>query len=208
MKGIVDYYVNNGSYVWEQFVRHFLISLYGILFASLIAIPLGFYLSKHRKLAPWIIRVASMLQTIPSIAMLSILMAILGLGVNTVIVAVFLYSLLPILNNTYTAILSIEASHLDVAKAMGMTPVQIIWKVELPLSLSLILGGIRNAIVLGVGITSVGTFIGAGGMGEIISRGLNMSNGSAVVWAGALPTAFMAILMDIGLGFFERKLRK
>ena len=208
MKGIVDYYVNNGSYVWEQFVRHFLISLYGILFASLIAIPLGFYLSKHRKLAPWIIRVASMLQTIPSIAMLSILMAILGLGVNTVIVAVFLYSLLPILNNTYTAILSIEASHLDVAKAMGMTPVQIIWKIELPLSLSLILGGIRNAIVLGVGITSVGTFIGAGGMGEIISRGLNMSNGSAVVWAGALPTAFMAILMDIGLGFFERKLRK
>lgn len=205
---IIDYYVHNGAYVLEQFFRHFLISIYGTLFACLFAIPLGFYLARHRKLSSWVIRVANIIQTIPSLAMLSILMIGMGIGANTVVVTVLLYSLLPILKNTYTAVISVDENLIDVAKGMGMTQWQILYKVELPLAVSVILGGVRNALVVAIGVTAIGTFIGAGGLGDIISRGINVSNGSAIVWAGALPTAFMAMSVDLLLGYLEKKLTK
>ncbi len=205
---ILQYYATNGNLVLEQFLRHFLISIYGVLFASIVAIPLGFKIARHRKLAPWVIRIGNIIQTIPSLAMLSILMIVMGLGPNTVVMTVFLYSLLPIVKNTYTAVLNVQPQLLDVAKGMGMTPRQILLKVELPLSMSIIIGGIRNALVLAIGITAIGTFIGAGGLGDIITRGINVSNGSAIVWAGALPTALMAILADLSLSYLERKLIK
>lgn len=205
---ILQYYATNGNLVLEQFLRHFLISIYGVLFASIVAIPLGFKIARHRKLAPWVIRIGNIIQTIPSLAMLSILMIVMGLGPNTVVMTVFLYSLLPIVKNTYTAVLNVQPQLLDVAKGMGMTPRQILLKVELPLSMSIIIGGIRNALVLAIGITAIGTFIGAGGLGDIITRGINVSNGSAIVWAGALPTALMAILADVSLSYLEKKLIK
>lgn len=205
---ILQYYAKNGNLVLEQFLRHFLISIYGVLFASIVAIPLGFKIARHRKLAPWVIRIGNVIQTIPSLAMLSILMIVMGLGPNTVVMTVFLYSLLPIVKNTYTAVLNVQPQLLDVAKGMGMTSRQILLKVELPLSMSIIIGGIRNALVLAIGITAIGTFIGAGGLGDIITRGINVSNGSAIVWAGALPTALMAILADLSLSYLERKLIK
>ncbi|MEG0327313.1 MAG: ABC transporter permease [Erysipelothrix sp.] len=205
---ILQYYATNGNLVLEQFLRHFLISIYGVLFASIVAIPLGFKIARHRKLAPWVIRIGNIIQTIPSLAMLSILMIVMGLGPNTVVVTVFLYSLLPIVKNTYTAVLNVQPQLLDVAKGMGMTSRQILLKVELPLSMSIIIGGIRNALVLAIGITAIGTFIGAGGLGDIITRGINVSNGSAIVWAGALPTALMAILADLSLSYLEKKLVK
>ena len=205
---ILQYYAANGNLVLEQFLRHFLISIYGVLFASIVAIPLGFKIARHRKLAPWVIRIGNIIQTIPSLAMLSILMIVMGLGPNTVVMTVFLYSLLPIVKNTYTAVLNVQPQLLDVAKGMGMTPRQILLKVELPLSMSIIIGGIRNALVLAIGITAIGTFIGAGGLGDIITRGINVSNGSAIVWAGALPTALMAILADLSLSYLEKKLIK
>lgn len=205
---ILQYYATNGNLVLEQFLRHFLISIYGVLFASIVAIPLGFKIARHRKLAPWVIRIGNIIQTIPSLAMLSILMIAMGLGPNTVVMTVFLYSLLPIVKNTYTAVLNVQPQLLDVAKGMGMTPRQILFKVELPLSMSIIIGGIRNALVLAIGITAIGTFIGAGGLGDIITRGINVSDGSAIVWAGALPTALMAILADVSLGYLEKRLIK
>ncbi|CAM4167415.1 ABC transporter permease [Erysipelothrix inopinata] len=205
---ILQYYATNGNLVLEQFLRHFLISIYGVLFASIVAIPLGFKIARHRKLAPWVIRIGNVIQTIPSLAMLSILMIVMGLGPNTVVMTVFLYSLLPIVKNTYTAVLNVQPQLLDVAKGMGMTSRQILLKVELPLSMSIIIGGIRNALVLAIGITAIGTFIGAGGLGDIITRGINVSNGSAIVWAGALPTALMAILADVSLSYLEKKLIK
>lgn len=208
MNELIEYYVTNGAYVWNQFIRHFLISAYGVLFASLVAVPLGFYIARHHRLASWLVALANLIQTIPSLAMLSILMMGLGIGANTVIVTVFLYSLLPILKNTYAAVNSVDKNLLDVAKGMGMTRFQVILRVEFPLALSVILGGIRNAMVLAIGITAIGTFIGAGGLGDIISRGIKVSNGSAIVFAGALPTAFMAVAIDFILGQIERKINK
>ena len=170
LQQLLYYYRENAGYVFEQFTRHFLISIYGVLFAAIVAIPLGFWIARHKKLADWIIGAANVIQTIPSLALLSILMLGLGLGSDTVIATVFLYL------------------------------------VELPLSLSVIMAGLRNALVVAIGITAIGTFIGAGGLGDIISRGVNATNGTAIILAGAIPTALMAVLADWLLGLMEKRL--
>lgn len=206
MSEFFSYYIQNASYVWMQCWRHFLISFYGVLLASAFAIPLGIFMARRVKLSKVVLSLANIIQTIPSLALLSILMVVLGLGANTVIATVFLYSLLPIFKNTVTAINEVDENLLDVAKGMGMKKSQILLKVELPLSLSIIMAGIRNAIVVAIGVTAIGTFIGAGGLGDIISRGINVSNGSAIIWAGAMPTALMAVMSDFLLGKLEKKL--
>ena len=208
IREIINYYVTNSAYVWDQVLRHFLMSFYGVLFAVILSVPLGFYLARKDKLANVVLKFANIIQTIPALALLSLLIVVVGLGPNTVVVAVFLYSILPILKNTITGVQNVSYEIKDVAKGMGMTPLQIVFKVELPLAISVILGGIRNALVFAIGVTAVGTFIGAGGLGDIISRGLNVSDGSSIVWAGALPTALMAVLVDIILTQVEKRLVK
>ncbi|WP_272928066.1 ABC transporter permease [Alkalibacterium sp. MB6] len=201
------YYVQqNGPYLWEQFLRHFLISIYGVLLAAIIAIPLGFYIARHGKLADWVIGIANVIQTIPSLAMLSILMLGFGIGTNTVIITVFLYSILPIIKNTYAGVKNVDNALLDAGKGMGMTWWQLTYKVELPMALSVIMAGLRNALVVGIGVTAIGTFIGAGGLGDIIQRGVNASSGGAIILAGAIPTALMAVLADLVLAWLERRL--
>lgn len=207
MLDFLRYYQINAGYIFDQFMTHFLITVYGVFFASLVAIPLGFWIARQKKiLSSWVISLANIIQTIPSLAMLSVLMVGVGLGVNTVVITVFLYSLLPILKNTYTAVSNVDKNLLDIAKGVGMTKRQILIKVKLPLSLSVIMAGIRNAIVVAVGITAIGTFIGAGGLGDIISRGINVTNGAPIIWAGAVPTAFMAVILDLALGRLEKRL--
>ncbi|MEK5187434.1 ABC transporter permease [Enterococcus sp. FSL R5-0957] len=200
------YFQENGSYIFAQFIRHLLISIYGVLFAAVVGIPVGIMISRRRKLANWVIRLANIIQTIPSLAMISILIIGLGLGVNVVIVTVFLYSLLPIIKNTYTGMIQVDKNILDVGKGMGMTARQRLFMVELPLSVSVIMAGIRNALVVAIGITAIGAFVGAGGLGDIIIRGTNATDGTSIILAGALPTALMAIITDWLLGILERRL--
>ncbi|KAF0559027.1 ABC transporter permease subunit [Pediococcus acidilactici] len=202
------YFSHNGMYVLSEFSRHFLISIYGVILAAIVGIPIGIFIAKNRKISDWVIGLANVIQTIPSLAMLSILMLGLGLGVSTVIVTVFLYALLPIIKNTYTGMLNVNNAYLDAGKGMGMTKLQVLWMIEIPLSLSVILAGIRNAMVLAIGITAIGTFVGAGGLGDIIIRGTNATNGGAIILAGALPTALMAIIVDLVLGALENRLRR
>ncbi|GEL14321.1 ABC transporter permease [Pediococcus cellicola] len=203
---LIYYFSHNGMYVLSQFSRHFLISIYGVLFAAIVGIPLGILISRHSKLSTTVIGIANVIQTVPSLAMLSIIMLGLGLGVNTVIATVFLYALLPIIKNTYSGMESVDASILDSGKGMGMTRFQLLYMVELPLSMSVIMAGIRNALVLAIGITAIGTFVGAGGLGDIIIRGTNATNGGAIILAGALPTALMAIISDLVLGWLQNRL--
>ncbi|KRM61292.1 glycine betaine carnitine choline ABC transporter ATP-binding protein [Paucilactobacillus vaccinostercus DSM 20634] len=203
---LITYFMQNGMYVLQQFGRHFLISIYGVLLAAIVGIPLGIFISRYRKLSSTVVGLANVIQTIPSLAMLSILMLGLGLGVNTVIVTVFLYSLLPILKNTYTGMQNVNKDVIDAGKGIGMTSWQRLYYVELPLSMSVIMAGLRNALVLAIGITAIGSFVGAGGLGDIIIRGTNATDGGAIILAGALPTALMAIIADGVLGFLEHRL--
>ncbi|MCY8578820.1 ABC transporter permease [Bacillus haynesii] len=200
------YYAQNGGYVLGEFYRHFLISAYGVLFAAVVGIPAGIVIARYRKISKWVFSITNVIQTIPALAMLAVLMLVMGLGANTVILSLFLYSLLPIIRNTYTGIVSIEHAYLESGKAMGMTKFQVLRMVELPLALSVIMAGLRTALVIAIGITAIGTFVGAGGLGDIIVRGTNATNGTAIILAGAIPTALMAIIADLFMGWLERAL--
>ncbi|WHY71849.1 ABC transporter permease [Fictibacillus enclensis] len=203
---IINYYMQNGSYVWEQFYRHFLMSAYGVLFAAIVAIPVGILIARYHRLAGWVISLANVIQTIPALAMLAVLMLVMGLGTNTVVFALFLYSLLPIIKNTYTGIRNVDHALLESGKAMGMTKFQVLRMVELPLAISVIMAGLRTALVITIGIATIGTFIGAGGLGDIILRGTNATDGTSIILAGAIPTAVMAVLADVMMGWLEKRL--
>ncbi|WP_368996378.1 ABC transporter permease [Caldifermentibacillus hisashii] len=203
---LLNYYGQNAWYVWEQFYKQFLMSAYGVLFGAIVGIPIGIFIAHHNRLSPWVISLANIIQTIPALAMLGVLMLVMGLGPNTVVFALFLYSLLPIIKNTYTGIRNVDPAMLESGKGMGMTRLQVLRMVELPLSLSVIMAGLRTALVITIGVATIGTFIGAGGLGDIIIRGTNVSDGTTIILAGAIPTALMAIIADAVMGWFEKRL--
>ncbi|MGF9980193.1 choline ABC transporter permease OpuBD [Bacillus subtilis] len=206
LEQLMTYYAHNGSYVMDEFGRHFLMSAYGVLFAAVVGVPAGILIAHFRRLSAWVFAVTNVIQTIPALAMLAVLMLVMGLGANTVILSLFLYSLLPIIRNTYTGIISIEHAYLESGKAMGMTKFQVLRMVELPLALSVIMAGLRTALVIAIGITAIGTFVGAGGLGDMIVRGSNATNGTAIILAGAIPTAVMAVGADLLMAWLERAL--
>ncbi|VED26262.1 ABC transporter permease [Staphylococcus warneri] len=205
-QSIIEYYSLNFGYLMELFFKHLLMSVYGVLFACIIGIPIGIVIARYKKLAWPIITIANIIQTVPAIAMLAILMLAMGLGPTTVVVTVFLYSLLPIIKNTYTGIVDVDENIKDAGKGMGMTRNQVLRMIELPLSLSVIIGGIRIALVVAIGIVAIGSFIGAPTLGDIIIRGTNSTDGTTFILAGAIPIALIAILIDLGLRFLEKRL--
>ncbi|MCZ0717878.1 ABC transporter permease [Aerococcus sp. YH-aer221] len=203
---LIYYFQVNGGYVLDQMLRHFLMTFYGVVFAMIVAIPLGFLIAHNPKKSEWIITIANLIQTVPQLALLSILMLVLGLGTNLVVLTVFLYSLLPIIRNTYTGVKNLDAGIVDVGKGMGMTKWQLIFKVEFPLALPVIMGGIRNAFITGIGIATIGTFVGAGGLGDVLTRGVNASEGTSIILAGVIPIALMAMVTDWLLSYIEQKM--
>lgn len=203
---LVDYYATNGGYIFQLFLDHLLISVYGVLFAVIVGIPIGIFIARYSKLSGFVISIANIIQTMPALALLAILMLVMGLGANTVVMTVFLYALLPIIKNTYTGIKNVDAGIKDAGKGMGMTSKQILTMVELPLSLSVMIGGIRIAFVIAIGVTAIGSFIGSSTLGDIIIRGTNATDGTSLILAGAIPTALLAVLSDLLLGYIEKKL--
>ena len=206
LSSLYEYYTLNFGYLMELFFKHLLMSIYGVLFACIIGIPIGILIARYSKIAWPVITIANIIQTVPAIAMLAILMLALGLGPSTVVFAVFLYALLPIIKNTYTGITEVDYNIKGAGKGMGMTNNQVMRMIELPLSLSVIIGGIRIALVVAIGIVAIGSFIGAPTLGDIIIRGTNSTDGTVFILAGAIPIALIAILIDIGLRLLEKKL--
>ena len=206
LQQLVEYYSVNYGYLWDLFLKHLLMSLYGVLFASIVGIPIGIVIARYSKFSGLIITIANIIQTVPVIAMLAILMLVMGLGTTTVVVTVFLYALLPIIKNTYTGIMGVDVNIKDAGKGMGMTRNQVLRMIELPLSLSVILGGLRIALVVAIGVVAVGSFIGAPTLGDIVIRGTNATDGTTFILAGAIPIALIAILIDVGLRLLEKRL--
>lgn len=203
---IVYYFQQNGMYLLSQFFRQLLMTSYGVAFAIIVAVPLGFFIAHKRKTSSFIIGLANIIQTVPNLALLSVVMLVMGLGPNLVVFTIFLYSILPILRNTYTGVITVDDTMVDVGRGMGMTPWQVIYKVELPLALSVIMGGIRNAFITGIGISTIGTFVGAGGLGDVLQRGVNASDGTSIIIAAVIPISLMSILADWLLGLIEKRL--
>lgn len=168
----------------------------------MIAVPLGIFLTRRKKIADIVIGITAALQTIPSLALLVFLVPFIGTGKPPAIIALTIYGLLPILRNTYLGITNVNSSTVEAGIGMGMTSRQVLWKIELPLALTVIMGGIRTAAVMVVGVATIAGLIGAGGLGDLIFRGLQTYN-SGLIIAGALPSALIAILFDMILKRFE-----
>jgi len=199
------------SHGWEiarLTFEHLWLTLFAMLLAAGIGLPLGVLLTRKPRLAKPVIGFANVVQTIPSLALFGLLLPVPWLGENAARLAILAltgYALLPILRNTYAGIGSVDASLGDVAEALGMTSWQRLWKVELPMSASVILAGLRTATVTCVGVATIAAAIGAGGLGELIFRGVaSVDNG--LVLAGAVPAALLALVADAGLGWLEKKL--
>lgn len=175
-------------------------------FCSFNWYSIGNLACKIHKTSGFVITIANIIQTVPVIAMLAILMLVMGLGSETVVLTVFLYALLPIIKNTYTGIASVDANIKDAGKGMGMTRNQVLRMIELPLSVSVIIGGIRIALVVAIGVVAVGSFIGAPTLGDIVIRGTNATDGTTFILAGAIPIAIIAIVIDVLLRFLEKRL--
>jgi osmoprotectant transport system permease protein len=190
-------------------VEHLWLTGAAMLFATAIAVPAGIWLTRSPRWAKPVITVANVLQTIPSLAMFGFLLPLPWLGdraARIAILALTAYALLPILRNTYAGIRGIEPSILEVARALGLTSRQLLFKVELPLAASFILAGLRTATVTCVGIATIAAAVGAGGLGELIFRGV-ASVDNRLVLAGAIPAALLALGADAALGLLERWFR-
>lgn len=174
-----------------------------MLLAICVAIPLGILITRVQPLANPVIGGAGMMQTIPSLATLGFMIPLFGIGVKAAIAALFLYSLLPIVRNTYTGIRNVDKSITEAARGMGMTNWQILIKVELPSSVAVIMAGIRTAAIINIGTATLAAFIGAGGLGDFIFLGITRGI-DALILLGAIPAAMLAIILEFVLAKVER----
>ena len=198
---------------WSEIAAATLDHLFLVAVALLVSIPLsvglGVLTVQRPRIRTAALTIANIFQTIPSLALFGFLIPIPflgGVGKRTAIVALILYALLPILRNTLVGLTEIDPAVIEAATAVGMTDMQILWRVRMPLGLSTILAGIRTATVITIGIATIAAAIGAGGLGTFIFRGVAMVS-DAVILAGAIPAAALALLADAGLGVLERRLR-
>ncbi len=183
--------------------RHLKLTGMALLFACALALPLAIYLSQHPHAAAWAVYIAGLLQTVPSLALLAILVPLLGLGQVPAVLALFLYSLLPIIRNTLAGIQSIDPLLRDVAEGMGLSTLQRLRYVEIPLALPMILAGVKTAAIISIGTATLAAFVGAGGLGEPIVTGLNL-NDHGLILQGAIPAALLAIVTEFLFEWLER----
>jgi osmoprotectant transport system permease protein len=202
-KGIVAYMLGRRAEIAILTVRHLILVSVSLAAAILVALPLGLALERLKSHADGIIRLIGVIQTVPSIALLAFMIPLLGIGVIPALVALWLYSLYPIVRNTYTGVRRADPSAVNAAGALGMTPVQVLRHVRLPLAAPVIMAGIRTAAVIGVGTATLAAFVGAGGLGEPIVAGLALADTNMIL-SGAIPAALLALAVDSLLALAER----
>jgi osmoprotectant transport system permease protein len=206
---VFDFLFRNRAEVLALTLEHSALVAAAMLIAVALGIPLGILVTRQQALRRWVLGTANIFQTVPSLALFGFLISVPllgGIGGRTAIVALVVYALLPIIRNTYVGISGVDPAVVEAARGMGMTDRQLLWQVEIPLALGVILAGIRVATVMSVGVATIAAAIGAGGLGTYIFRGLSMVN-NQIILAGAIPAALLALLADFSLGWAERRLR-
>lgn len=202
---LLSYMGRNSDLLWEYFVTHVIMVLAGVGLAFVIGVPLGVLCSRNEKLARIILAITSTLQVIPSLALLVLLMLAFGLGTTTVVVGLLLYSLNPIVRNTYVGLKQVNPSYVEAGRGVGMSPMQLLFKVRFPLALTYMLTGLRIAAVIAIGVATIAPLVGGDGLGREIYSGLNGQN-PLRIYAGAIPAALLAIVADLVLGVLQRRL--
>lgn len=204
-----EFFASHGTEILQATAAHLFLVFVSMTIAIAIGVPAGMLLVQRKRARAIALGFASVVQTIPSLALFGFLIPLPflgGIGMRTAIIALVLYALLPILRNTVVGLTNLDPAVLEAAEAMGMTPGQVLLKVRLPLGTSVILAGIRTATVITIGVATIAAAIGAGGLGTFIFRGVAMVS-DAVILAGAIPAALLALAADTALGLLERKLR-
>lgn len=200
-----NFFAENYLLIGEKLLEHLYISVVSLAMGIVVAVPLGILLSKYEKISNGVMGVASVLQTIPSFALLALMIPVFGVGKKTAIAALFIYSLLPILRNTFLGLTSVTPSAVDAAKGMGMEERQILTKVKIPLALPVIMSGIRLSAVYVLAWTTLAAYVGAGGLGDFIFNGLNNYVPPMILW-GTIPITALALLTDYLFGKLEKRL--
>lgn len=191
--------------ILQRTAEHLLLVSASIAIAVVVGLPLGVLITRKAALRQPILAIANILQTIPSLALFGLLIPVLGIGAVPAIVALTLYSFLPIIRNTYTGIIGVDPAVREAGRGMGMTDWQLLSEVEIPLALGVILAGVRVAAVIAIGVATIAAAIGAGGLGVFIFRGIAVVNNQLIL-AGAVPAAAIALLTDYGIGWLEHRL--
>ncbi len=205
---VFQFIAQNHSEVLELTLEHLWMVVASTLLAVLIGIPLGILITRRPGWNKPVLGSANVIQTIPSLALFGFLLPVPWLGARSerlAILALTLYALLPLIRNTYAGIKGVDPAVVEAGRGMGMTDRQLLFRVELPLALGVIIAGVRVATVISVGLATIAAAIGAGGLGEYIFRGLAMVNNQLIL-AGAIPAAALALLADVSLGWLERRL--
>src|SRR6185436_2495848 len=205
---LIKFFIENRSEVLQLTFEHLLLVLIATGAATAVGIPIGILLTRRPRWSKIVLATASVFQTIPSLALFGFLIPLLGsygIGRAPAIIALFLYSLLPIIRNTFTGINTVDPAVREAARGMGMTDWQVLTQVEMPLALNIIVAGVRVATVISVGTATIAAAIGAGGLGTYIFRGLRTVDRTLIL-AGAVPAAIMALGADFALGWIERVL--
>ncbi|MBD2605278.1 ABC transporter permease [Scytonema hofmannii FACHB-248] len=195
--------------ILQHTLEHLFLVSIAIVIAILVGIPLGILITRITSLRQPILILANVLQTIPSLALFGLLIPVPfigGIGATPAIVALTLYSFLPIIRNTYTGITNVDPAIREAGRGMGMTDIQLLLQVEIPLAMQIILAGVRIATVIAIGIATIAAAIGAGGLGELIFRGISVVNNDLIL-AGAIPAAVIALIIDFAIGWLEGKLK-
>jgi len=198
-----EFFSNYGLELLQKTWEHFYISVIALLIGVVIAVPLGMLLARTNKLGNWILTIAGVLQTIPTLAVLALMIPLFGIGKIPAIIALSMYILLPILNNTIIGVRNIDPNAKEAAQSMGMTRLQLMSQVELPLASPLILSGIRLASVYVISWATIASYIGAGGLGDFIFNGLNLYDPVMII-VGTVAVTVLALLTDKILGLVER----
>lgn len=206
---LLEFFLRNRTEVLELTVEHLWLVGISTLLAVAIGLPLGILLTRWPAWSKPVLGSANVMQTIPSLALFGFLLPVPWVGERAerlAILALTLYALLPIIRNTYAGIQGVDRAVVEAGRGMGLTDRQLLFQVELPLALGVILAGVRVAAVISVGVATIAAAVGAGGLGEFIFRGVSMVNDQLIL-AGAIPAAFLALAADVTLGLIEKRLR-
>ena len=207
LKEILQIYMERREWFLELFGQHLKIAGIAIALAGIMGLLLGIFIAEKEFMAPVILTLANIFNTIPSISLLGILIPFTGIGDKTAIIALTLYGLMPMIRNTYTGICGVSQEIIQAARGMGSTDIQILWRIKLPLALGVILAGVRNMVVMTLSVTAIAAFIGAGGLGVAIYRGITIYN-PALTFAGSVLIALLALIADLLLGILENYVKK
>lgn len=206
----LNFVKDNFSVILQMTQQHISLVLVAVGIAVLTGVPIGVLITRSERVANVVLYIASIIITIPSIALFGLMIPILstinqGIGYVPAVVAVILYSQLPIIRNTYTAIKNVDPALREAARGIGMKPFERLSKVEIPLAVPVIMAGVRTAVVMNIGVMAIAAYIGAGGLGQLISRGITQTDSTQLI-VGAVAVGILAVLADYGLMFLQRKL--